>query len=177
MRLPARSTQSPLLSTLSGTGPRPRIILKPGTSICLQAELVFLSGRNRRLKALHLHDMKLSDCFPDILNLLENCELEGQRRGSIRACSNCSESSLNQFSLSELQLSDCRLLEECPDKDGRLQQLVDALKRLPSLHTLGLAKNRIGKPAFLLFFLLRPKKTFLILILFLLWTQNCKPKE
>ncbi|KAM6922008.1 leucine-rich repeat-containing protein 41 [Xenentodon cancila] len=91
------------------------------TGSTLSSLLNTLTESNRRLKTLHLEDMKLSDCLPDILNLLKDCELE------------------------ELRLSDCRLLENCTDKDRSLQQLVDALKMLPSLHTLSLAQNRIAK--------------------------------
>lgn len=49
------------------------------------------------------------------------------------------------FSLSELHLNDCRLLEKCSDKEQSLQQLVSAVKTLSSLHTLSLAQNRLGE--------------------------------
>ncbi|KAK5869427.1 hypothetical protein PBY51_024143 [Eleginops maclovinus] len=95
MRLPTGSSQNLLLSTLSGS--------------------------NRLLTSLHLEDVKLSDCLPEILNLLRDCKLE------------------------ELRLNDCRLLERWSDKQESLHQLVTALKMLPSLHTLSLAQNRIAK--------------------------------
>ncbi|XP_008275548.1 uncharacterized protein lrrc41 isoform X2 [Stegastes partitus] len=95
IRLPSGSTQSKLLTTLSVSNP------------CL--------------KMLNLEDMKLCDCLPDVLHLLEHCKLE------------------------ELHLNDCRLLEKCTDKEQRLQQLVAALKTVASLHTLSLAQNRLAK--------------------------------
>lgn len=50
----------------------------------------------------------------------------------------------------ELQLKDCRLLEkwsnkEESNKEESFQQLVAAVKAATSLHTLGLAHNRLGK--------------------------------
>ncbi|XP_073333254.1 uncharacterized protein lrrc41 isoform X3 [Pagrus major] len=79
------------------------------------------SESNRLLRSLNLEDMKLSDCLPDILNLLTVCRLE------------------------ELSLNDCRLLEKCSDQEESLQELVSALKTLPSLHTLSLAQNRLAR--------------------------------
>ncbi|TMS20459.1 Leucine-rich repeat-containing protein 41 [Larimichthys crocea] len=80
-----------------------------------------LSESNHSLRSLNLEDMKLSDCHPAILNLLRDCRLE------------------------ELRVNDCRLLERCSNKEESLQQLVCALKTLPSLHTLSLAQNRLAK--------------------------------
>lgn len=47
--------------------------------------------------------------------------------------------------LSDLRLNDCRLLEKCSNKEESLKQLVAALKTVPSLHTLSLAQNRLGR--------------------------------
>uniref|UniRef100_A0A8C9X0E2 Leucine-rich repeat-containing protein 41 n=1 Tax=Sander lucioperca TaxID=283035 RepID=A0A8C9X0E2_SANLU len=47
--------------------------------------------------------------------------------------------------LLELRFNDCRLLEKWSDKEESLQQLVAALKTVPSLHTLSLAQNRLAK--------------------------------
>ncbi|XP_034003819.1 leucine-rich repeat-containing protein 41 [Trematomus bernacchii] len=58
MRLPTGSSQSLLLSTLSGS--------------------------NQLLRSLHLEDVKLSDCLPEILNLLRNCKLEELRLNDCR---------------------------------------------------------------------------------------------
>ncbi|XP_010755155.3 uncharacterized protein lrrc41 [Larimichthys crocea] len=80
-----------------------------------------LSESNHSLRSLNLEDMKLSDCHPAILNLLRDCRLE------------------------ELRVNDCRLLERCSNKEESLQQLVCALKTLPSLHRLSLAQNRLAK--------------------------------
>ncbi|KAF0042469.1 hypothetical protein F2P81_006001 [Scophthalmus maximus] len=44
----------------------------------------------------------------------------------------------------ELRCNDCRL-HECSDTEHCLQQLVVALKTVPSLHTLSLARNRLAK--------------------------------
>ncbi|XP_038132388.1 leucine-rich repeat-containing protein 41 isoform X2 [Cyprinodon tularosa] len=79
-----------------------------------------LSEYNRCLKVLILEDIKLCDCLPDVLKLLRGCRLE------------------------ELRLTDCRLLEKCGDPGGSLVELVSALK-IPSLHSLGLAQNRLAK--------------------------------
>ncbi|XP_032381254.1 uncharacterized protein lrrc41 isoform X1 [Etheostoma spectabile] len=95
MRLPTGSSQSQLLATLSES--------------------------NHFLKSLNLEDMKLSDCLPEILNLLRDCKLE------------------------ELRFNDCRLLEKWSNKEESLQQLVAALRMVPSLHTLSLAQNRLAK--------------------------------
>ncbi|XP_047443436.1 uncharacterized protein lrrc41 isoform X2 [Mugil cephalus] len=95
LRLPTGSSQGQLLRTLSESNP------------CL--------------RTLHLDDMKLSDCLPEIQNLLKDCKLE------------------------EVQFNDCRLLEKCSDKEESLQRLVAALKTVPSLHTLSLAQNRLAK--------------------------------
>ncbi|XP_030290030.1 uncharacterized protein lrrc41 isoform X1 [Sparus aurata] len=88
--------------------------------------LTTLSESNRLLRSLILEDMKLSDCLPDLLNLLTVCRLE------------------------ELSLNDCRLLEKCIDQEEGLQQLVSALKTLPSLHTLSLAQNRLARSVYVL---------------------------
>ncbi|XP_044054508.1 leucine-rich repeat-containing protein 41 isoform X2 [Siniperca chuatsi] len=95
MRLPTGSSQSQLLTTLSES--------------------------NHFLRSLNLEDLKLSDCLPEILNLLRDCKLE------------------------VLRFNDCRLLEKWSDKEESLQQLVAALKTVPSLHTLSLAQNRLAK--------------------------------
>ncbi|XP_029356296.1 uncharacterized protein lrrc41 isoform X2 [Echeneis naucrates] len=95
MRLPTGSSLSPLFTTLSEV------------TLCL--------------RSLTLEDMKLSDCLPEILNLLKDCKLE------------------------ELHCNDCRLLEQWDDKEKSLQELVAAVKSVPSLHTLGLAQNRLAK--------------------------------
>ncbi|XP_028260152.1 uncharacterized protein lrrc41 [Parambassis ranga] len=83
--------------------------------------LTTLSESNPCLRSLFLEDTKLSDCFPDILKLLRHSRLE------------------------ELRFHDCRLLEKCLDKEENLQLLVAAVKTVPSLHTLGLAQNRIAR--------------------------------
>ncbi|XP_041791726.1 leucine-rich repeat-containing protein 41 isoform X2 [Chelmon rostratus] len=95
IRLPTGSSQSRLLATLSES--------------------------NHFLRSLNLEDMNLSDCLPEILNLLRDCKLE------------------------ELQFNDCRLLEKWSNKEESLQQLVAALKTVPTLHTLSLAQNRLAK--------------------------------
>ncbi|XP_074523755.1 leucine-rich repeat-containing protein 41 [Halichoeres trimaculatus] len=106
---------SPHLTTLHLAG------LRLPTSSSLSPLLSTLSESNRCLKSLHLEDMKLSDCLPEIVRLLKNCNLE------------------------ELRLKDCRLLEQWSDKEASLRQLVSALKEVPSLHTLSLAQNRLAK--------------------------------
>ncbi|KAM4548040.1 uncharacterized protein lrrc41 isoform 2-T2 [Odontesthes bonariensis] len=98
LRLPTGSSQSQLLTTLSES--------------------------NHCLRILILECMKLSDCLPEILDLLKACRLE------------------------ELRFSDCRLLESCSDKEESLLQLVAALKKVPSLHTLSLAQNRLAPTSF-----------------------------
>uniref|UniRef100_A0A1A7XTI1 Leucine-rich repeat-containing protein 41 n=1 Tax=Iconisemion striatum TaxID=60296 RepID=A0A1A7XTI1_9TELE len=80
-----------------------------------------LSVSNRHLRFLNFEDMKLCGCLPEILNLLTGCKLE------------------------ELQLSDCRLLENCVNQEDSVQQLVAALKVVPSLCKLSLAQNRLTK--------------------------------
>lgn len=47
--------------------------------------------------------------------------------------------------LSELHFADCRLLETWSDQEEGLRQLVAALKSVPSLHTLALPQNRLGR--------------------------------
>ncbi|GAA6226197.1 leucine-rich repeat-containing protein 41 [Lates japonicus] len=106
---------SPHLNLLHIAGVR----LPSGSS--LSQLLTTLSESNHCLKSLTLEDMKLSDCLPEILNLLRDCKLE------------------------ELRCNDCRLLEKWSDKEESLQQLMAALKTVPSLHTLGLAQNRLAK--------------------------------
>ncbi|KAM6939199.1 uncharacterized protein lrrc41 isoform 2-T2 [Lycodopsis pacificus] len=80
-----------------------------------------LSESNPLLRSLNLEDLKLSDCLPEILNLLRDCKLE------------------------ELLFNDCRLVECWSNKEESLQRLVAALKAVPSLHTLSLAQNRLAK--------------------------------
>ncbi|KAF7653968.1 hypothetical protein LDENG_00076340 [Lucifuga dentata] len=79
-----------------------------------------LSESNRCLKQLHLEDLNLSSCLPDILNLLRHCMLE------------------------ELWLKDCRLLEKSSNREESLQQLVAALQSVSSLRSLSLAQNRLA---------------------------------
>ncbi|KAM7012317.1 uncharacterized protein lrrc41 [Tautogolabrus adspersus] len=105
----------PNLTTLHVAGMR----LPTGSS--QKRLLTTLSESNHHLKILHLEDMKLSDCLPEILNLLKVCKLE------------------------ELRLNDCRLLEKWSDKEESLRQLVTAVKKVPSLHTLSLAQNRLAR--------------------------------
>ncbi|XP_031167583.1 leucine-rich repeat-containing protein 41 isoform X2 [Sander lucioperca] len=106
---------SPHLTSLHVAGMR----LPTGSS---QSQLLTaLLESNHFLRSLNLEDMKLSDCLPEILNLLRDCKLE------------------------ELRFNDCRLLEKWSDKEESLQQLVAALKTVPSLHTLSLAQNRLAK--------------------------------
>ncbi|XP_056234064.1 uncharacterized protein lrrc41 isoform X1 [Seriola aureovittata] len=107
--------RSPKLSSLHIAGMR----LPTGSS--LSHLLTTLSESNHNLRSLNLEDMKLSDCLPEILNLLMHCKLE------------------------ELWCNDCRLLERWSDKQESLQQLVAAVKSVPSLHTLSLAQNRLAK--------------------------------
>ncbi|XP_042368885.1 leucine-rich repeat-containing protein 41-like [Plectropomus leopardus] len=70
--------------------------------------------------------MNLSDCLPNILELLRDCKLE------------------------ELRLKDCRLLERLSSKEESLQKLVAALKMVPSLQLLSLAQNRLARNVFVL---------------------------
>ncbi|XP_053286266.1 uncharacterized protein lrrc41 isoform X3 [Pleuronectes platessa] len=105
--------RSPHLTSLHLAG----MNLPTGSS--LSQLLITLSESNHGLRSLNLEDLNLSDCLPDILNLLRNCQLE------------------------ELWCNDCRLLEKCSDKEEALQQLVSALRTVPSLHTLSLAQNRL----------------------------------
>ncbi|XP_071342829.1 uncharacterized protein lrrc41 isoform X2 [Trachinotus anak] len=107
--------RSPRLTSLHVAGMR----LPTGSSLSLL--LSTLSESNRCLRSLSLEDMKLSDCLPEILHLLTSCKLE------------------------ELRCNDCRLLEKWTDKEESLQQLVAAVKSVPSLHTLSLAQNRLAK--------------------------------
>ncbi|XP_024114478.1 leucine-rich repeat-containing protein 41 isoform X1 [Oryzias melastigma] len=106
--------RSPHLTSLSVAGIR----LPP--PLRLDQLLSTLTECNRRLRKLHLKDLKLFDCLPEVLKLLRSCSLE------------------------ELDLIDCRLLERSKDKDYSLQMLVDTLKTLPSLHTLRLTRNRLA---------------------------------
>uniref|UniRef100_A0A8D3CP93 Leucine-rich repeat-containing protein 41 n=1 Tax=Scophthalmus maximus TaxID=52904 RepID=A0A8D3CP93_SCOMX len=89
------------------------------TGSSLSQLLTTISESNTCLRSLNLEDMKLSDCLPEIHNLLRDCKLE------------------------ELRCNDCRL-HECSDTEHCLQQLVVALKTVPSLHTLSLARNRLA---------------------------------
>ncbi|KAM4739713.1 leucine-rich repeat-containing protein 41 isoform 2-T2 [Anableps anableps] len=84
-----------------------------------------LSESNHCLKALNFEDIKLCDCLPDILELLRSCMLE------------------------ELCFNDCRLLEKCINPEKSLVELVAALK-IPSLHSLSLAQNRLAKNVYVL---------------------------
>uniref|UniRef100_A0A3P9Q6A3 Leucine-rich repeat-containing protein 41 n=1 Tax=Poecilia reticulata TaxID=8081 RepID=A0A3P9Q6A3_POERE len=87
---------------------------------CSQSQLLnTLSEFNHSLKALTFEDIKLCDCLPDILKLLRGCMLE------------------------ELSFNDCRLLEMCINPEKSLVELVAALK-MPSLHSLSLAQNRLA---------------------------------
>lgn len=107
--------RSPHLTSLHIAGMR----LPAGTS---QSQLLTtLLESNYFLRSLSLEDMNLSDCLPQILSLLRDCKLE------------------------ELQLKDCRLLEKWRNKEESLQQLVAAVKTIPSLHTLSLAQNRLAR--------------------------------
>ncbi|XP_007542051.1 leucine-rich repeat-containing protein 41 [Poecilia formosa] len=88
---------------------------------CSQSQLLStLSESNHSLKVLTFEDIKLCDCLPDILKLLRGCMLE------------------------ELSFNDCRLLEKCINPEKSLVELVAALK-MPSLHSLSLAQNRLAK--------------------------------
>ncbi|CAJ1060169.1 leucine-rich repeat-containing protein 41 [Xyrichtys novacula] len=107
--------QAPHLTTLYVSGMR----LPTGSSQSLL--LTTLSESNPCLKSLHLEDMNLSDCLPEIIHLLQKCKLE------------------------ELKLNDCRLLERWSNKKSSLTQLMTALRTVPSLHTLSLAQNRLAK--------------------------------
>ncbi len=40
----------------------------------------YLLESNHFLRSLNLEDLKLSDCLPEILNLLRDCKLEGKKR-------------------------------------------------------------------------------------------------
>ncbi|CAB1332116.1 unnamed protein product, partial [Coregonus sp. 'balchen'] len=81
-----------------------------------------LNTSNRHLKELILEDINLSDCHCAIFQLLDNyCMLEA------------------------LSLKDCRLLEKCSDKEDVVRQLVNSLKKVPSLLSLNLAQNRLAK--------------------------------
>ncbi|XP_034036068.1 leucine-rich repeat-containing protein 41 [Thalassophryne amazonica] len=82
--------------------------------------LCTLSASNQSLRRLQLEDINLSGCLCDIIKLLSACALE------------------------ELCLRDCRLVEKCSDKDEYVCQLVSALNKIPSLHSLSLAQNRLG---------------------------------
>lgn len=49
---------------------------------------------SRLLRSLNLEDMKLSDCLPDLLNLLTVCRLEGKNRV---VSSDCTHIATDQF--------------------------------------------------------------------------------
>uniref|UniRef100_A0A3P9LVX1 Leucine-rich repeat-containing protein 41 n=1 Tax=Oryzias latipes TaxID=8090 RepID=A0A3P9LVX1_ORYLA len=106
--------RSPHLTSLCVAGIRLPLPLR------MDQLLSTLTECNSRLRKLHLKDLKLFDCLPEVLELLRGCRLE------------------------ELSLIDCRLLERSANKDQTLQMLVDTLKTLPSLHTLRLARNRLA---------------------------------
>ncbi|XP_056132717.1 uncharacterized protein lrrc41 [Lampris incognitus] len=96
-----------------------------GIRLCVgsshQELLNIISVSNTCLRRLHLEDLNLASCLPEILGLLENCMLE------------------------ELSFRDCRLLEKCSDKKSCLWQLVVSLKRVSSLRSLSLSQNRLAK--------------------------------
>ncbi|KAM9848526.1 uncharacterized protein lrrc41 isoform 2-T2 [Aulostomus maculatus] len=106
--------RSPHLASLHVAG------LRPLTGSSQSQLLTTLAESNRSLRSLNLEDLNLSECLPEILKLLKAHTLE------------------------ELRLNDCRLLEKWTDKQEGLQQLVAALKAVPSLHTLGMAQNRLA---------------------------------
>ncbi|XP_029988120.1 leucine-rich repeat-containing protein 41 isoform X2 [Sphaeramia orbicularis] len=112
--------RSPHLSSLHIAG------LRLSGDVSQSQLLSVLSVSNQRLKSLNLEDMNLADCLPDILHLLRNSILE------------------------ELNLNDCRLLETWTNKEESLLQLVSALTTVPTLHTLGLAQNRLAKNVYVL---------------------------
>ncbi|KAM8887759.1 uncharacterized protein lrrc41 [Synchiropus picturatus] len=85
-----------------------------------QPFLTTLSVSSSCLSHLHLEDLNLSNCLPEILQLLKHARLQ------------------------ELHLVDCRLLERCGNKQEFLKQLVEILRSMSSLHTLSLAHNRIA---------------------------------
>ncbi|CAL8256003.1 unnamed protein product [Merluccius merluccius] len=108
---------SPHLTSLHISG------IRLPTSSSHRQILSSISEFNHRLRTLHLEDINLADCHQDILKLLRNCMLE------------------------ELSLKDCRLLEKCSDRESYLQQLMDSLKQVRSLHSLCLSQNRLAKSA------------------------------
>ncbi|XP_026880729.2 leucine-rich repeat-containing protein 41 isoform X1 [Electrophorus electricus] len=82
--------------------------------------LQMLPEFNPLLKCLTLEDMSLADCHQEIIHLLENSSLQ------------------------ELSLKDCRLLEKCAEKKAFLALLVAAVKGLSSLRALSLCQNRLA---------------------------------
>nr|XP_055070027.1 leucine-rich repeat-containing protein 41 [Misgurnus anguillicaudatus] len=82
--------------------------------------LQMLSESNPILKILHLEDINLADCHPEILRLLEKPLLE------------------------DLSFKDCRLLDKCTVKKDFMVPFVNALKRISSLQKLTLAHNRLA---------------------------------
>lgn len=107
--------RSPHLTSFSVTGLRLSGFSSVGELLTTLAE------SNPLLVHLSLEDTNLSDCVPQILHLLRSCRLK------------------------ELQLKDCRLLEKWSNKEESFQQLVAAVRAATSLHTLGLAHNRLAK--------------------------------
>lgn len=98
-------------------------------------------------RCVHLHlylDEKLqtTGSYCDLM-------LEGLKQNSVHvlesALSPVQSVILCPLPLSELRFNDCRLLEKWSDKEESLQQLVAGLKTMPSLRTLSLAQNRLGK--------------------------------
>lgn len=79
-----------------------------------------LSESNPILKILHLKDINLGDCLPEILHLLGKPLLE------------------------DLSFKDCRLLDKCTVKKDFMVPFVNALKRISSLQKLTLAQNRLA---------------------------------
>ncbi|TRZ02646.1 hypothetical protein DNTS_000627 [Danionella cerebrum] len=99
----------------------PRLLTLQLTKTCLTPGFFqTLTESNPLLKVLKLDDIKLSDHLPKIVQFLENCTLE------------------------ELCLKDCRLLESCSVKKEVMLSLVSALKRVSSLRILTLTRNRLA---------------------------------
>ncbi|KAM9530361.1 leucine-rich repeat-containing protein 41 isoform 1-T1 [Salvelinus alpinus] len=108
--------RSPRLTSLHVSG------INSSTGFSPSHLLNTVAESNRHLKDLTLEDINLSDCHCAIFQLLDNyCMLEA------------------------LSLKDCRLLEKCSDKEDVVRQLVNSLKKVPSLQSLNLAQNRLAK--------------------------------
>ncbi|KAJ7986376.1 hypothetical protein DPEC_G00339270 [Dallia pectoralis] len=77
---------------------------------------------NRKLRELALEGINLSNCHSAFFQLLhDNCTLEA------------------------LSLKDCNFLEKCSDKEDAVRQLVNSIKKLPTLQSLSLVENRLAK--------------------------------